>query len=443
MARSMPYSPEAEQALLASMIMYPSSVTIANDEGLMVDDFYLEANRKIYNVIQIIHNEGKLVDATTLISKLSDFQVLQQVGGMDYIMQLSDISVAPASMKYYIEIVQDKASTRRLIETTQQIAEEGLEGQTSLEILMDKAEKEILNVTRARKTGDFKKSREVVKNVLDNIHKMSENHHAVTGVETQFRDLDRTTNGFQRGDLIILAARPSVGKTAFALNLALRVSQIQADEAVAIFSLEMPAEQLVSRMLSAQSMVPANNLRTGYLTNEEWRSVDNAAERLSATKINIDDTSNIRVSEIFSKCRKLKAEQGLSLVVIDYIQLISGNGKNSDNRQQEVSDISRSLKALARELDVPVIALSQLSRSVEKREDKRPMLSDLRESGALEQDADLVILMYREEYYKKEKSEEATEKTEINIAKHRNGATRLINLAFQRDISAFFDYKEE
>ncbi len=443
MARSMPYSPEAEQALLASMIMYPSSVTIANDEGLTTDDFYLEANRKIYNVIQIIHNDGKLVDPTTLISKLSDFQILQQVGGMDYIMQLSDVSVAPASMKYYIEIVQDKASTRRLIETTQQIAEEGLEGQISLEILMDKAEKEILNVTRARKTGDFKKSREVVKNVIDNIHRMSENHNLVTGIETQFRDLDRTTNGFQRGDLIILAARPSVGKTAFALNLALRVSQIQMDEAVAIFSLEMPAEQLVSRMLSAQSMVPANNLRTGYLSNEEWRSVDNAAERLSATKINIDDTSNIRVSEIFSKCRKLKAEQGLSLVIIDYIQLISGNGKNSDNRQQEVSDISRSLKALARELDVPVIALSQLSRSVEKREDKRPMLSDLRESGALEQDADLVILMYREEYYKKEKSEEATEKTEINIAKHRNGATRLINLAFQRDISAFFDYKEE
>lgn len=443
MARSMPYSPEAEQAILASMIMYPSSVTIASDEGLMADDFYLEANRKIYNAIQIIHHDGKLVDATTLISKLSDFQVLQQVGGMDYIMQLSDVSVAPASMKYYIEIVQDKASARRLIETTQQIAEEGLDGQISLEILMDKAEKEILNVTRARRTGDFKKSHEVVKNVIDNIHRMSENHNAVTGIETQFRDLDRTTNGFQRGDLIILAARPSVGKTAFALNLALRVSQIQPDEAVAIFSLEMPAEQLVSRMLSAQSMVPANNLRTGYLSNEEWRSVDNAAERLSATKINIDDTSNIRVSEIFSKCRKLKAEQGLSLIIIDYIQLISGSGRNSDNRQQEVSDISRSLKALARELDVPVIALSQLSRSVEKREDKRPMLSDLRESGALEQDADLVILMYREEYYKKEKSEEATEKTEINIAKHRNGATRLINLAFQRDISAFFDYKEE
>ena len=213
---------------------------------------------------------------------------------------------------------------------------------------MEKAEKQILNVTRASKTGDFKKSREVVKNVIDNIHKISENHSTVTGIETQFRDLDRTTNGFQRGDLIILAARPSVGKTAFALNLALRASQIQADEAVAIFSLEMPAEQLVSRMLSAQSMVPANNLRTGYLSNEEWRSLDNAAERLSATKLHIDDTSNIRVSEIFSKCRKLKAEQGLSLVIIDYIQLISGNGKNSDNRQQEVSDISRSLKALAR-----------------------------------------------------------------------------------------------
>lgn len=443
MARSMPHSIEAEQALLASMIMYPSSVLIASDEGLAADDFYLDAHRKIYNVIQIIHNEGKLVDATTLIARLNDLQTLQQVGGMDYILQLTDVSVASASMKYYIEIVQSKAAARRLIETAQKIAEDGLEGQSELEILMDRAEKEILDVTRARKTGDFKKSETVVKNVIDNIHRMSENHTSITGIETQFRDLDRTTNGFQRGDLIILAARPSVGKTALALNFALRVAQIQPDEAVAIFSLEMPAEQLISRMLSAQSMVPVSNLRTGYLSNEEWRALDNAADRLSATRINIDDTSNIRVSEIFSKCRKLKADQGLSLVIIDYIQLISGNGKNSDNRQQEVSDISRSLKALARELNVPVIALSQLSRSVEKREDKRPMLSDLRESGALEQDADLVILLYRDEYYKKEKSEESTEKAEVNIAKHRNGATRVINLAFQKDISAFFDYKEE
>ena len=306
----------------------------------------------------------------------------------------------------------------------------------------DMAEKQILDVTRRRKTTDFKSSNEVVNEVIENIHKMSAQKSGVTGVATGYRDLDNTTNGFQRGDLIILAARPSMGKTAFALNVAMQIAQLN-HQAAAIFSLEMPAEQLISRMLSAKSRVPGGQLRTGFLNNNEWNQLNEAAADLKATKIFIDDSPNVRVSEIHSKCRKLQAEHGLAVILIDYIQLITGSGRNPDNRQQEVSEISRGLKGLARELQVPVIALSQLSRSVEKREDKRPMLSDLRESGALEQDADIVMFLYRDEYYQREKSEEGTEKTEINIAKHRNGPTRQIELAFERNINAFYNYENQ
>lgn len=440
MNRQMPSSVDAEQALLGSFLIYPRSVRIASEEGLRSDEFFLEAHRKIYSVIEALSNEGKPVDAASVASRLSDLGQLSSVGGLEYIMQLADSSVTSASSKYYIELIQSKALLRALIETAQSIAEDGMQNQAELETVMDEAEKRILDVTRRRKTGDFKSSSEVVNTVIENIHKMSTQKSGVTGVATGYRDLDNTTNGFQRGDLIILAARPSMGKTAFALNVAMQIAQLN-HQAAAIFSLEMPAEQLISRMLSAKSRVPGGQLRTGFLNNNEWNQLNEAAADLKATKIFIDDSPNIRVSEIYSKCRKLQSEHGLAVILIDYIQLITGSGRSGDNRQQEVSEISRGLKGLARELQVPVIALSQLSRLVERREDKRPMLSDLRESGALEQDADIVMFLYRDEYYQREKSEEGTEKTEINIAKHRNGPTRTIELAFERNINAFYNYE--
>ena len=431
--RQMPSSIDAEQSLLGSLFIYPNSVRIASEEGLRSEEFFLEAHRKIYAAVDALNSEGKPVDAVSVASLLTDQGQLASVGGLEYIMQLADSSVTSASTKYYIELIQSKALLRSLIETAQTIAEEGMQNANDMETMMDLAEKQILDVTRRRKTTDFKSSNEVVNNVIENIHKMSAQKSGVTGVATGYRDLDNTTNGFQRGDLIILAARPSMGKTAFALNVAMQIAQLN-HQAAAIFSLEMPAEQLISRMLSAKSRVPGGQLRTGFLNNNEWNQLNEAAADLKATKIFIDDSPNVRVSEIYSKCRKLQAEHGLAVILIDYIQL---------NRQQEVSEISRGLKGLARELQVPVIALSQLSRSVEKREDKRPMLSDLRESGALEQDADIVMFLYRDEYYQREKSEEGTEKTEINIAKHRNGPTRQIELAFERNINAFYNYENQ
>jgi replicative DNA helicase len=306
---------------------------------------------------------------------------------------------------------------------------------------MDDAERQILNVTRTRRTSDFKDTKETVSSVMDNITRMSEQKSNITGIKTSFKALDNTTNGLQKGDLIILAARPSMGKTAFAINLAIQVARHN-HLPVAIFSLEMPAEQLITRMLSATSLVEGNKLRSGYLNNNEWNMLNEAAGELRNLPVYIDDTPSIKVGEIFSKCRKLSSEKGLGMIVIDYIQLISA-AKSSENRQQEVSEISRNLKALAREMKVPVIALSQLSRLVERREDKRPILSDLRESGALEQDADLVWFLYRDDYYQKEKTEGTQEKVEVDIAKHRNGPTRKIELAFDRNINAFYNYAKE
>ena len=277
---------------------------------------------------------------------------------------------------------------------------------------------------------------------MQELIKLRNSDSHITGIKTGYTDLDRITNGFQRGDLIILAARPDIGKTAFALNLALNASFYNTG-AIAIFSLEMPAEQLMKRILSAKSAVESSKLRSGNLMDEEFNKLNEAANELMASKLFVDDSSNIKVGEIFSKCRKLKSEHGLDLVVIDYLQLISGSGRSGgDNRQQEISEISRSLKQLAREMQCPVIALSQLSRSVETRPDKHPMLSDLRESGAIEQDADIVIFLYRDEYYNKDKEEEntnATDKTDVDISKHRNGATGRVELAFQKSISAFFN----
>lgn len=443
MNASLPHSLETEQALLSSMLAYPSTVQTAAELALHPDHFYAESHKRLFKVMMDMYEEGKPIDAASVLARLNDLSLLGSVGGTTFVLELSESSVSSANTKYYVGLIQDKAYVRNLILTAQKIASDGYDTSIDVDDVMDQAEKQLLNVTRTRRTAEFKNAREVVGSVLENIQKMSTSHSSVTGTPTGYRQLDRLTNGFQRGDLIILAARPSMGKTAFALNVALNAAQIS-KQAVALFSLEMPAEQLITRMLSVKSRISGSTLRTGQInSNNEWNALNEAASDLKQTKIFIDDSPTIRVAEIFSKCRKLQTEHPLGLIVIDYIQLISASGKsNSDNRQQEVSEISRGLKALARELNVPVIGLSQLSRSVEQRADKKPQLSDLRESGALEQDADLVVFLYRQAYYDRDEDRPDTEKTEVLISKHRNGPIGQVDLAFESNINAFYNYAD-
>lgn len=443
MNQTLPHSLETEQALLSSMLAYPTTVQTAAELALHPEHFYAEAHKRLFKVMMDMYEEGKPIDAASVLARLNDLSLLSSVGGAGFILELSESSVSSANTKYYVGLIQDKAYVRNLILTAQKIAADGYDTSVDVDDVMDQAEKELLNVTRTRRTAEFKVAREVVGSVLENIQKMSTTHSSVTGTPTGYRGLDRLTNGFQRGDLIILAARPSMGKTAFALNVALNAAQIS-KQAVALFSLEMPAEQLITRMLSVKSRISGSTLRTGQInSNNEWNALNEAASDLKQAKIYIDDSPTIRVAEIFSKCRKLQTEHQLGLIVIDYIQLISSSGKsNSDNRQQEVSEISRGLKALARELNVPVIGLSQLSRSVEQRADKKPQLSDLRESGALEQDADLVIFLYRQAYYERDEDRPDTEKTEVLISKHRNGPIGQVDLAFESNINAFYNFAD-
>ena len=443
---ALPSAPEAEAALLGTMMVYTSSGRLAMEEGLVEDDFYDERNRLIFRAIESLYRESITVDPVSVSTRLLDQGNLDKVGGTAALTSLMESAVTSANTKTYVSILKDKALTRAMIEAGREITSSGLEGTTDINDYLDACEKAVLNVSRSRRTGEFQTTPALMHEVVEQIHRQSATNSDIIGVKTGFRDLDRITHGFQKGDLIILAARPSMGKTAVALNLAMNVAGYQKNSAVAIFSLEMSAESLAMRLLSAKSRVESDLLRTGrHITNEHWNRINEASDSLSSSLIYIDDKSSVKVPEIFSKCRRLKNEHGLSMILIDYIQLISGtsSGRGEVNRQQEVSEISRSLKALARELEVPVIALSQLSRNVESREDKHPQLSDLRESGAIEQDADIVMLLYRKSYYDAEAKEEAertgSEELEINIAKHRNGATRRINLAFEANTNALMN----
>ena len=447
MARELPHSIEAEQSILGAMLVYPSLVRMAIDQDLHAEEFYVEAHQRIYRCMMDLADSGQSVDITTLITRLNDTEQLALAGGADYVIKLSDSAVSSANGIFYIDIIKERYHLRRLIETAEQIAEEGFDTGSSLDEVLDHAEKEILEVTRSRRASEFQSSKEVVSRVIKELVALRESDNHITGVRTGYQDLDRMTNGFQRGDLIILAARPAMGKTALALNLGMYTA-LRNPGAVAFFSLEMPADSLMKRLLSAKSQVEGNKLRGGNITDEELNRLNEAGNELGAAKIFIDDSASIKVSQIFSKCRKLMSEHGLSLIVIDYLQLISGSGRNSgDNRQQEVSEISRNLKILAKEMNCPVIALSQLSRSVEQRNDKQPMLSDLRESGAIEQDADIVMFLYREDYYKKpgeqEERADVNEVVDLNLAKHRNGSVGHISLVFNKSVSAFYNHIEE
>ncbi len=449
--RQLPYSHDAEVALLGTLLVYPEAVANVAEYNLRVDDFYTSGHQKIFEHMKDIIDMGRLLDAATLISRLRDHNDLESCGGVDALFNLTQNSATPSSLRHYVDVVQEKAQARRLISVGESIAEKGFDTANDLNVLLDFAESSILEVTRIRRTTDMQMARDVIKEFMRNLEDIRKNKNRITGLHTGFRKLDQITNGLQRGDLIILAARPSVGKTAFALNLALNVARRnkKGTAGAAIFSLEMPATHLMSRMLSSTSSVKSEYLRSGDLNDDRLNNLNTAAGILSNLNIFIDDSSTVTVAEIFSKCRKLAAEDKLDVIVIDYIQLISGSG-NADNRQQEVSEISRSLKQLAREMNVPVIALSQLSRLVERRENKMPQLSDLRESGSIEQDADIVMFLYREDYYTDREGDDlGVEKVKpehqeviVKISKHRQGALDDIVLQFAPSKSAFYGTAE-
>jgi replicative DNA helicase len=428
-----PQNIEAEQAVLGAISLEPSSLTLAS-EILIPEDFYRASHQKIFNVMLNLSDSGKAVDLVTVTEELAAAKLIEDVGGVSYLSDLSASVPTAANIEYYARIVEEKSLLRRLIRTATTIATDGYSREDEVEALLSEAEKSIMEVAQRKNAGAFHNIKDVLVRTYDNIEEMHNRVGEITGISTGFAELDRMTAGFQRNDLIIVGARPSVGKTAFALNIASNVA-IKTGENVAIFSLEMGAEQLVMRMLCSEGNIDAQRLRTGSLTDDDWAKLTMAMGSLSNSGIFIDDTPGVRISDIRSKCRRLQQEHGLGMILIDYLQLILGSGRSGENRQQEVSEISRSLKQLARELKVPVIALSQLSRGVEQRQDKRPMMSDIRESGSIEQDADIVAFLYRDDYYDKESENKNI--IEIIIAKQRNGPTGTVSLAFVKEYNKF------
>ena len=432
--RTMPNSLEAEQSLIGSMIMDRDAIMIAS-ELLVKEDFYHQQYGILFEAMVELFNNREPVDLITLQNKLKEMNVPPEISSLEYVGDLVNAVPTSANAKYYAEIVKDKSMLRHMIRTTEDITNDCYQGSESTEVLLEQTEKKIFDLLQNRGGGDYVPIKQVVLNALDKIEKASKTQGTVTGIATGFLDLDYKTAGLQPSDLILVAARPSMGKTAFVLNIAQYVA-FHSDLCTAIFSLEMSKEQLVNRLFSLESRVDAQKLRTGNLSDADWEKLIEGAGTIGQSKLIIDDTPGISISEMRSKCRKYKLEHDLKLIIIDYLQLMSGSGKrSSDSRQQEISDISRSLKALARELHVPVIALSQLSRAVEQRPDHRPMLSDLRESGAIEQDADVVMFIYRDDYYNKDTDDKGI--AEIIIAKQRNGPIGTVNLVWLPEYTKF------
>ena len=437
--RIMPNSLEAEQSVIGSMIMDKDAIISAN-EILIEDDFYHKQYGILFQSMIELYNDGKPVDLVTLQNKLKEKDVPQEVQSLEFVRDLVTSVPTSANIKYYANIVKDMAMKRKLIHVMEDIENECYVGKESLDSIMDKTEHDVFALTSGRQTGDYVPIRQVVMNALEKIEKASQQQGTVTGIPTGFIDLDYRTAGLQPSDLILVAARPSMGKTAFVLNLAQHVA-FHENMCTAIFSLEMSKEQLVNRLFSLESRVDAQALRTGNLSDADWEQLVEGAGIIGDSELIIDDTPGISISEMRSKCRKYKLEHDLKLIIIDYLQLMSGSGRGSESRQQEISDISRSLKALARELSVPVIALSQLSRAVEQRPDHRPMLSDLRESGAIEQDADVVMFIYRDDYYNKDTELKGI--SEIIIAKQRNGPIGTVNLAWLPQYTKFANLERD
>lgn len=436
-----PHNKEAEQSIIGAIFLQPESLIVAS-ERLQPHDFYQTAHQQIFEVMLELSDKGSPVDVVTVSEVFAARKSLEEIGGLSYLLELSNAVPTAANVEYYADIVSEKSILRRLIRTATKIVDDGYMREDEVGELLSDAERSIMEVANKRNASDFRHIEGVLHETFDNIEQMHQNKGDVTGISTGYVDLDKMTAGFQRNDLIIVAARPSMGKTAFALNIAQNAA-VRSKQNVAIFSLEMGAEQLVMRMLCAEGLIDAQRLRTGSLENEDWNKLMLAIGSLSKSGIYIDDSPGLRVNEIRAKCRRLYQESGLDMILIDYLQLIQGSGRPGENRQQEVSEISRSLKALARELKVPVIALSQLSRGVEQRQDKRPMMSDLRESGSIEQDADIVSFLYRDDYYNKEEDAPPNDLIEIILAKQRNGPTGTVKLAFNKQYNKFSNYTGE
>ena len=435
--RVMPNSLEAEQSVIGSMIMDQDAIVTAM-EILLQEDFYHKQYGILFESMLDLFNAGEPVDLITLQNKLKEKDVPAEISSLEFVRDLVTSVPTSANVKYYANIVKEKAVLRKLIKTTQSIEDECYLGKESVEDILADTEKSIFNLVQNRGGGDYVPIKQVVINALDKIEKASKQKGSVTGIATGFVDLDYKTSGMHASDLVLIAARPSMGKTAFVLNIA-QYMAFRKDVTVAIFSLEMSKEQLVNRLLAMESHVDSQNMRTGNLKDEDWTKLVEGADIIGRSNLIIDDTPGISISELRSKCRKYKLEHNLGIIMIDYLQLMSGSG-HSDSRQQEISDISRSLKALAREISVPVIALSQLSRAVEQRPDHRPMLSDLRESGAIEQDADMVMFIYRDDYYHKDTEKKGI--AEIIIAKQRNGPIGTVELVWLPQYTQFVNMKK-
>lgn len=431
--RILPHSIEAEQSVIGSMIIDREAIVVAS-EIITGDDFYSKQYGILFETMVELNDEGKPVDLVTLQDRLKEKDVPPEVSSLEFVRDLITAVPTSANIKYYANIVAEKSTLRRLIKLNEEIANTCYVGKESLEVILEDTEKRVFDLVQRRNMEDFVPIRQIVMNAMDRIEKASHNKGNVTGVATGFIDLDYKTAGMQPSDLILIAARPSMGKTAFVLNIAEYVAFRQ-NQTVAIFSLEMSKEQLVNRLFSMESKVDSQHLRTGNLSDDEWEKLIESAGVIGKSNLIIDDTPGISISELRSKCRKYKLEHHLDMIIIDYLQLMTGSGRSTDSRQQEISDISRSLKALARELNVPVMALSQLSRAVEQRPDHRPMLSDLRESGAIEQDADVVMFIYRDDYYNKDTDRKNI--SEIIIAKQRNGPIGTVELVWLPDFTKF------
>ena len=431
--RVLPQNMEAEQAVVGSMIMDKEAISVAS-EMLTGDDFYSKQYGVVFDTMVELNDQGKAVDPVTLQDRLRAKDVPPEMVSLDFIRDIMRSVTTSANVKYYAGIVAEKSTLRKLIRLNQEVENTCYAGKEDLEVILESTEKKVFELVQKRNTGEYVPIRQVVMNAMDRIEKASRNQGNVTGIATGFLDLDYKTAGMQPADLVLVAARPSMGKTAFVLNIAQHVA-FKLNQTVAIFSLEMSKEQLVNRLFSLESRVDSQHLRTGNLTDMEWEKLIESAGVIGQSNLIIDDTPGISIAELRSKCRKYKMDHDLKMIIIDYLQLMSGGGRGSESRQQEISDISRSLKALARELSVPVIALSQLSRAVEQRPDHRPMLSDLRESGAIEQDADVVMFIYRDDYYNKDTDKKGI--AEIIIAKQRNGPIGTVELVWLPDYTKF------
>lgn len=439
----LPHNLEAEQSVLGASFISKNALQRVCEE-LTEESFYIDAHSKIFETLKELYNAGIAVDITTVTDKLKNKKLLKAVGDVDYLLEIVNSVPTAANIDYYINIVNEKAVLRNLIDTATSIVSEAYMGDATINETLDDAERKILNVAKNRKTSEFKTMAEALSKAQSDLEKISENGGEITGAPSGFYDLDKVTTGFHENEFIILAARPGMGKTAIVLNIAVNIAEATKKN-VAIFNLEMAAEQLAMRMISSAGQIDGYKLRTGKLEHSDWKRVNEAISQLAETNIKIDDTPGITIGEIRAKCRRLAAsKEGIGLVIIDYLQLVTASNKYAGNRQQEVAEISRALKTLALELKVPIIACAQLSRAVEGREDKRPLMSDLRESGSIEQDADIVAFLYRDDYYNKEaRMDDNNSVVEFIIGKNRSGPTKTVELLFKKNTSTFIGYKKE